>query len=231
VRANNSFFIGSNAKTASTSTFPYQLGREITADGLIDDWGGIDNLTLAYCPRDTRELPGAIVNASAFASGTQLAFYIALSRSLADTRALHPSLNLPTHFVGAVDWWHSGYYYSYSCNFYLDSSKHNVIIYAHDLPEGGSAIDEFAVGEDQWAFNTTIEFYLTSSQAEHFFDLYPADDYGTYFSTELGWIYELKQTDSGTRQSESEGICPLTVVEVETVVLLRPPRVCSLLRI
>ena len=192
VIVNNSFGISSDAKAdENLGEFPYYPSKEITVDGAINDWVDIENLTLDVFPQQTRDLPGAIVNASAFASDTQLGFLIVLSQNGSTIRMLYPNLDFSAHLYGSVGWYSKGYYYVYSYNFYLDGANRSLIIFVYNLPEGWCGIDEFEVGENQWAFGDIFEFYLTNFQAESFYDLYPAEDYHISVSSDFEWTYTL----------------------------------------
>jgi len=224
VRINSTFFIHSSADSPYyLEVFPRCDEATIEADGLIGDWVEIDNLTLACAPVATKGMPGAIVNASAVATSNQLAFMIACSQPINATRNLYPELNFSASFYVSVGWYTpDDLYYGYGGNFYLDDGKENVIIYVHDVPGGWYVKEEFSVEEDQWAVGEAFEWYLTASQAEAFFRLYPAVDYSVHFSLHLGWTYGLSISwawRTGTRgwNLPSTGISILGITDPPTL--------------
>ncbi|MFX1566174.1 MAG: hypothetical protein ACFFCH_09300 [Promethearchaeota archaeon] len=202
VIVNNTFGISSDARADNTiSSFPYHPIKEITADGKINDWGDVSNLTLDVFPTYTSDNLGAVVNASAFASDTQLAFLIVLAQNESTIRLTYPNLSFSANLVAGVGWYSSDEFNSYNCNFHLDGTNRSLIIYVYDTPEGGYAREEFEVDDNQWAFGNVFECYLDDSQAISFYDHYPGEDYYVYVSSNFEWTYRLASVTSSLNSS------------------------------
>lgn len=146
----------SNAQTSELFTVNFNESLDIVADGYLDEWGAIPNITLDVRPSETTENLIAINAATFFIAPQGCGVTMTLNQPIVDILALHPDLQRHVEFgytigIGQI-------YYQADFSLLSSSSKAQVWTYPpYDNPPS-------PLSGDQWGLGDSLEAYYLAGQ-------------------------------------------------------------------
>ncbi|MCK4568410.1 MAG: hypothetical protein KAU48_13980, partial [Candidatus Thorarchaeota archaeon] len=146
----------SNAQTSEPFTVNFNESLDIIADGYLDEWVAIPNITLDVRPSETTENLIAINAATFFIAPQGCGVTMTLNQPIVDILELHPDLQRQVEFgytigIGQI-------YYQAEFSIIDASSKAQVWIYPpYDNPP-------LFLSSDQWGLGDSLEAYYLAAQ-------------------------------------------------------------------
>ena len=146
----------SNAEASEPFTVNFNESLDIVADGYLDEWGAIPNITLDVRPSETTEQLIAINAATFFIAPQGCGVTMTLNQPIVDILALHPGLQRYVEFGYTIGT--GSIYYQADFSLLDSSSEAQVWIYPpYDNPPS-------PLSGDQWGLADSLEAYYLAAQ-------------------------------------------------------------------